>query len=357
MRWHLFKLTEMWSYKNYGVNGPDENMCLFFLPVCQDGGIQTECGPPHPLMHKQVRPAQKATNAQRNTRCLPWRCTVSNPPALAGCSLCQGQSDNCSALHSKRKKRRLVRDVMERGGLNVVQWRCEGASQMSMLLSRQLSEAMQSVSACRRKMMTDSIRSPCKTNPKQTKNETLSSSSLWSAGGVTAEAGRSPSLWPCCVFCLSPSLSLLLALSLSLFWRRLFFISAFQSVLLIYKPSRNVREWKNRSALPCACSVVVPPVLFVLLFFDKYIYNYFFSFGYWFFFLCFYRVGENSGTRRDWVRRTEVAAPRKLQTPTERVGLVTAERGIVPLVCDDLNGRDSSGPKPRPRLKTEVIQL
>lgn len=159
------------------------------------------------------------------------------------------------------------------------------------------------------------------------------------------------------VFSVSLPLSLFFSLSLSLFWRRLFFISAFQSVLLIYKPSRNVREWKNRSALPCACSVVVPPVLFVLLFFDKYIYNYFFSFGYWFFFLCFYRVGENSGTRRDWVRRTEVAAPRKLQTPTERVGLVTAERGIVPLVCDDLNGRDSSGPKPRPRLKTEVIQL
>ncbi|MEQ2220226.1 hypothetical protein ILYODFUR_003196 [Ilyodon furcidens] len=55
------------------------------------------------------------------------------------------------------------------------------------------------------------------------------------------------------------------SLSLSLL-ETLFFISAFQSVLLIYKPSRNVREWKKRSALPCACSVVVPPVLFLFLF-------------------------------------------------------------------------------------------
>lgn len=112
-----------------------------------------------------------------------------------------------------------------------------------------------------------SVRSPWKANPKQTKNKKLSSSSQWSAGGVTAEAGRSPSLWPRCFF-----LSLFFCLSLPLSFSPslpsgdacFFFISAFQSVLLIHKPSRNVQEWKQRSALPCACSISVPPVLFFL---------------------------------------------------------------------------------------------
>lgn len=38
-------------------------------------------------------------------------------------------------------------------------------------------------------------------------------------------------------------------------WRRLF-MSASQSVLLIYKPSRDVQEWKKACVLPCACCVV-----------------------------------------------------------------------------------------------------
>lgn len=42
---------------------------------------------------------------------------------------------------------------------------------------------------------------------------------------------------------------------------------------------------------------------------------------------------------------------RQLQTPTERVGLVTEERGIVPLVWNYLNGRLSNKAKPLLRLK------
>lgn len=50
---------------------------------------------------------------------------------------------------------------------------------------------------------------------------------------------------------------------------------------------------------------------------------------------------------------------RQLQAPTERVGLVTAERGIVPLVWNYLNGRHSNKAKPipPPPPKTELIQL
>lgn len=50
---------------------------------------------------------------------------------------------------------------------------------------------------------------------------------------------------------------------------------------------------------------------------------------------------------------------RQLQAPTEGVGLVTAERGIVPLVWNYLNGRHSNKakPTPPPPLKTELIQL
>lgn len=77
-------------------------------------------------------------------------------------------------------------------------------------------------------------------------------------------------------------------------------MSASQSVLLIYKPSCDAQEEKKSCILPCACCIV---------------------------FLSFLCLGLK---RRD--PQDGESKGRQLQTPTERVGLVTVERGIVPLV-------------------------
>lgn len=72
--------------------------------------------------------------------------------------------------------------------------------------------------------------------------------------------------------------------------------------------SATCKYEKKRSGLPCACCVV---------------FLCFFSF-FFFFFLCL-------GLKRRDTQEGE-GRSRQLQSPTERVGLVTAERGIVPLV-------------------------
>lgn len=101
-------------------------------------------------------------------------------------------------------------------------------------------------------------------------------------------------------------------------WRRLFMVAS-QTVLLIYKPSCDVQAWKKYCVLPWARYEV------------------------FLFFLCL-------GFKRRDTQEGE-GTSRQLETPSERVGLLTTERGIVPLVWNYLNGRLSNKAKPLPHLK------